>query len=525
MTAIRKRRRPEPVLDLRRIQGIAVPGFFKPSQALIHVRYDRTFDAVRRTRTLLRELMPLVTTGRQALADRADHRAGRAAHARRDPLMAIGFTYPGLCGLAAGATAIRSEAYRAGLAARSSLLGDPVDPATWVVGTPASPLDFMLVIAGDHPGDVDVLARHVMALVADAGLQAQRQDGYKHTHGAQGREHFGFADGVSQPGIRGRATRGRRDFITRSHIAADDWPASALYGYPGQELVWPGEFVLGYPKSGPDPLRPGPIARPDLPWMKNGAYLVYNRIAQDVGEFWRTMRAEAEKLAARPGFAHLGDEVELAAHLVGRYPDGAPVSRVRGRADVPLRDLGRDALANNQFCFESAARAPRLAHGNDPYPPAMPDALGIACPFAAHIRRANPRDSVTDVGGESATCQHRILRVGVPFGPPRADRHAPSDAHEPERGLLFLSIQASIEEQFEFLQARWINDTRRSNAGAGHDLVAGRGGGAAPQCTLRAADGTTATVQATKAFVASTGGAYLFVPSLPALRRVLAANQ
>ena len=29
------------------------------------------------------------------------------------------------------------------------------------------------------------------------------------------------------------------------------------YGYPGQDLVWPGVLLLGYPATSPDPLIPG----------------------------------------------------------------------------------------------------------------------------------------------------------------------------------------------------------------------------------------------------------------------------
>src|SRR5262249_60328553 len=46
-----------------------------------------------------------------------------------------------------------------------------------------------------------------------------------------GHEHFGFKDGVSRPGIRG---------VTRRQNPDDE-----DQGLPGQDLLWPGEFVLG----------------------------------------------------------------------------------------------------------------------------------------------------------------------------------------------------------------------------------------------------------------------------------------
>ncbi|MEX3919388.1 hypothetical protein AB4Y43_24610 [Paraburkholderia sp. BR10872] len=57
-------------------------------------------------------------------------------------------------------------------------------------------------------------------------------------------------------------------------IDPGDLPDFWLYGYPGQDLVWPGEFVLGYPVSGVDPLIPGPTLSCE-PWMRNGSFLVY----------------------------------------------------------------------------------------------------------------------------------------------------------------------------------------------------------------------------------------------------------
>lgn len=57
---------------------------------------------------------------------------------------------------------------------------------------------------------------------------------------------------------------------------------------PGQDLLWPGEFVFGYP--GQDPNAPkfsvkGPEKTPPTPAMKDGAFLVFRRQSQHVPEF------------------------------------------------------------------------------------------------------------------------------------------------------------------------------------------------------------------------------------------------
>ena len=78
-------------------------------------------------------------------------------------------------------------------------------------------------------------------------------------------------------------------------------------------------------------------------------FLVYRRLRQDVGLFWRTMRDEAMRLAGLPGFAGMGED-RLAALLAGRWPSGAPVSRTPSGEDAKL---GEDVFANNYFLFDS----------------------------------------------------------------------------------------------------------------------------------------------------------------------------
>ena len=382
----------------------------------------------------------------------------------------------------------------------------------------------MIVIAGDHRTQVDLKTRRLLKQLRAAGCEVQRQNGGKLEKSGQSREHFGFVDGISQPGIRGRPRKRPNDFVTRSLVT--DWPASSLQGFPGQDLVWPGEFVLGYARSGPDPLLAGPIAEAELPWMRNGSYLVYNRLLQNVGAFWKTMREEAARLSSHPGFAEIGAD-GLAARLVGRTRNGVPVSRLQGPERSFHEGLGSDRFANNHFRFDSDTPRVGLTRGSDAYPAAKADPLGLVCPLASHIRKANPRDSTSDVGGEGGNQQHRILRVGVPFGPRRKSLEADPVADEPERGQLFLCIQSSIEEQFEFLQTRWINDDSRPKSPGGNDMVAGRMPSTSDgmrRCTIFGVEGQEQEVRARERFVTSSGGAYFFVPSIDAIREVLAAQ-
>jgi deferrochelatase/peroxidase EfeB len=119
-------------------------------------------------------------------------------------------------------------------------------------------------------------------------------------------------------------------------------------------------------------------------------------------------------------------EDQLAAKLVGRWRSGTTLAHAPERDNRSERDRERD----NDFRFED-------------------DPEGLKTPRAAHIRKMYPRDS------RIQDRIHRILRRGIPFGAttdPTAGRGHGVDA---DRGLIFNVFQASIENQFEFLQQQW----------------------------------------------------------------------
>jgi Dyp-type peroxidase family len=453
----------------------------------------------------------------------------RAEKRQFPPLVAIGFSYQGLFDLTVGASEIPSVAFKNGLAQRSALIGDPTDPtvlghpSTWSVGKPGEELDILIVIAGDDRKSVKECASNLERRFVEIGAKVQRQVGdvRDDVEGQEGHEHFGFDDSVSQPGIRGRASDDTEDFITERYVNRSQFPAAALFGYPGQDLVWPGEFVIGYPQTGPDPLIPGPVVEPSPWWIRNGSFLVYRRLLQDVGLFWRTMRDEAERLSHLPGYDKLND-ISLASRLVGRWPSGAPVSRTPAGDDTKL---GEDQFANNHFRFDSDTPPLKLIGHEDGFDQAKADPIGATCPLGAHIRKVNTRDAPSDMGARSSTYERRILRVGVPFGPSLKNRYAETTAGEPERGLLFLSIQSSIEEQFEFLQARWINDDARPKSPGGNDMIVGQNAAAMDgvrRCILFGGGLQQAQVESAGQFVTASGGGYFFVPSISTLADVIA---
>ncbi|MBV9821071.1 MAG: Dyp-type peroxidase [Actinobacteria bacterium] len=530
----------EPLLDVDEIQGNAIPGFMKPYQYVMALRIDDTVAAKQWLSARAGLFTTIATLLPSRLAVRAERLARRvsagtteAAAALDDAWLNIAFSYAGLAKLLAGTAhesdlaAFTDEAFVAGLVTRSGLLGDPVDPAAegnpanWVVGGPGNEPDVLLVFGADKPATLRSFVDEQRAGAAEGGMTVLYEEAGQKLNPA-GQEHFGFKDGVSQPGPRGRVSAAPDTYLTPRSIDPSATPAAWFYGLPGQYLVWPGEFVFGLPTAAADPLLPGPAEVPGPAWSANGSYLVFRRLRQDVAGFRAFVAAQAAAVATQPGFGQMTPEL-FAASIVGRWPSGAPVSRTPG-GDVP--ELGGDPLANNHFGYAAASvRLPLLGGDQDDYPLAPSDPVGLTCPLPAHIRKVNTRDAGNDQGGRRASFNRRVLRVGLPYGPP-----LPADGPDPvdgDRGLLFLCYQRSIVEQFEFLNTTWMGDPTNPRAPSGHDLLVGQNGqpgdGRVRGATLLNGEGGTATVTATAEYVIPTGGGYFFSPSISAITTVLTA--
>jgi Dyp-type peroxidase family len=483
----------QPLREDANIQGNVLAGFNKDHQVLMFVSWPS-----RRTgQAWLTELRPRLASNRAVTDFNMAFSASKKARAGRDPddLTAvwtnISFTAAGIKSLAPkivaslqktpsldpGVALWLKDPWDKEVAAR---LGDTGDDGAdnWLFGRTGERIHAVVCIAADLPRDLDAeiarfreeAERHRVRIVFEQHGETLPDD-------ASGHEHFGFKDGISQPGVRG-------------YDCPDPGNPDQVAGKPGTDLIAAGTFVLGYRRdSGKGITLPAEISVPR--WMWDGSFLVTRRLAQDVPGFWANVEAVYRKLIANgvPERDLPGPDA-LAAKLVGRWRSGTPT------AEAPTVDA-QPALGpaeNNRFTFKD-------------------DTGGVNTPFVAHIRKLYPRE-----GGdgkhtrvrvsEEQTMGLRILRRGIPFGPAFAPSNGPGAGVDTERGLVFQCYQASLADQFVYLQQKFVNNPRFPNPRTGRDAVIGRDS----QITVRFRRDEQHPRLGT--FVRTQGSLFSFTPSL-----------
>ncbi|WP_165984319.1 Dyp-type peroxidase domain-containing protein [Streptomyces sp. YIM 98790] len=238
------------------------------------------------------------------------------------------------------------------------------------------------------------------------------------------REHFGFADGVSEP------------LFFAKDIAKAGQSETGRKWDPGAPL----KLVLTKDPGG----------HRDTGF---GSYFVYRKLEQDVPKFNDQRFRLAEALARADGrdHPHEGDKELAGAYMVGRFRDGMPVH-------LPATPRGTDDAVPNDFDFSE-------------------DKQGLKCPYQSHIRKTNPRGDT--VWRFNSTLKDERTR--------RIARRAISYESEGTVGLLFLCAQSDISHQFEFMQQSWCNNINFLEGGdgkpaTGQDPVVGIGSsGTAPR--------------------------------------------
>jgi Dyp-type peroxidase family len=301
------------------------------------------------------------------------------------------------------------------------------------------------------------------------------------------KEHFGFRDDISQPLIRELA----------KSPAPEEFPA--------------GEFFLGYKNLyNEHPLSPSVAEKEDptglLPVSyedptrkdlgKNGTYMVFRQMEQQVGEFWEYMREQTHSKK---------DAILLASKMVGRWPDGSPLTLCPNNPN-PEQSM------ENKFNYWKE------------------DKEGLKCPIGSHIRRTNPRDHlVTENSAKDSNemvAKHRMLRKGRPYGPPLEPTIDPLEMmmkadDGKERGLHFICLVSDIRRQFEFVQNSWVNFHKFGGLDNDADPIIGHH---YQEGDLRTDEFSIPHYPVRKKFIKLPnftkvrGGAYFFVPGMRAIK-------
>ncbi|HVU03971.1 MAG TPA: Dyp-type peroxidase [Polyangiaceae bacterium] len=413
------------------------------------------------------------------------------------PAMAVAFTWDGFTALGVDEKTLDgfSPEFVEGMTAlgRPRKFGDTAEsaPSEWVWGVDAwTPHALLAVYAADEPALARTVAREI-ARLESSGLSLLTGRGGEELGRSRPlddrREHFGFADGLSQPRFKDEPG-GRRSKTV--HEADKIAAGELLLGYENEAELFPRSPVIS-----PALAARAPFPRKDGDLGRNGSYLVYRQLEQDVGAFWKAMGALGESPSVE-------DRVYLASKIVGRWPDGAPLVTKPSPNEPGARDL----------------EAFDYAHDD-------PD--GLKCPFGSHIRRSNPRATLArdpDMGLAKSK-KHRLLRRGRPYGEPFVPSMAPADLAAAadggtgapgERGIHFLCFNADIANQFEFVQQTWTNGPIFQGL---HGEVDPLVGDPAPTGGLYSipCEPFRKRIHGLPRFVKVRGGAYFFAPSRTAL--------
>jgi Dyp-type peroxidase family len=479
-------------LELDDIQGIILFGYAKlPASCFILLSIDEPLAA----RQWIGSLADELPTGHKTPE-------GQAVN--------IAFTYVGLqnLGLSEDALGTFSLEFTEGIttAHRQRTLGDfdQNDPAKWFWGGPNN--DAVHAVLMLYASDYDTLNTLVATKRAVLVMSGWREITTLETFDLKyDKEHFGFRDGISEPVIEG----------TERHKTKNP---------PGFNVISPGEFILGYVNqygrytSSPtvtdnggasELLKPPADGGTRLDLGRNGSYVVFRQLEQDVQGFWKYCDVNSTD---ENGQSDSSERVKLAAKMVGRWPSGTPFSESSEFDPVTNAEFNPKELPDNRFQFQSG------------------DSHGYECPIGSHIRRSFPRDTITMDKEQSieVSKRHRIMRRGREYGypiDPEMDPQAILDAPPPSspRGLYFICVNADIGRQFEFLQDTWVNNPNFQSLYNDPDPIAAgvtrdpKGNLPTPVFTVQGCP-VRRKVENLPNFVTTRGGAYFFLPGISALK-------
>ncbi|GAA5891069.1 hypothetical protein JCM6882_006409 [Rhodosporidiobolus microsporus] len=456
-------------------QGDTVLGLQKRHEAFLFFHIEEVDDFKRALKQhLVHDLTStadVVRFDEEIASHRAQHPGKLLDHVRG---LNLAFSAMGLAklGVHVAATFLPDKAFREGQQEDAfQHLGDPRGIGgltTWKDAYKGRHIDGVFLLTAPTKPALDHLFEKTLKHLSHSITLIKRKDGHVRPPPHAGHEHFGFRDGVTRPSIVG---------FNDAHRP------------PGAAACPAGTFFLQPTKEDGEEKR----------WTEGGSFMVFRELQQKVPEFERFCQEVAREKEVEP-------EV-IAARTVGRWKNGVPLAL---SPEMQQGELASDVRLRDGFDFSS-------------------DLTQEVCPYAAHVRKANPRKGTFPANLE--TDSYRILRSGIAYGSEVTPEERLSGKTEHDRGLFFVCYQSSIEAGFQHIQMNWLNNARFpfNNAAKilepGQDLIAGQNpaqkGGTRTAQGIKPGDPLlpTNTVSAPP-FVVPRGGEYFFMPSIPGVKHL-----
>ncbi len=521
-------------LDLADIQGnllraYAAHGFLRARYFFLHVD-DRDPG-----RHFVGELQKRVTTAQRWSMGSASNRGAQGFRERPKVTVNIAFTFRGLDALGLPTRTLRAfpAEFIDGMPSRAHILGDvggsaperwdrvwresihqgaDADVHAWVsMNALVNPDGTACSELSQQTDWLRELCRRVggVRLVAGHGPdQRDFQEAAAHLEFREGigaptgKEHFGYADGFGNPVFEGQYAPEieRQTVVGRGKLMPDGtWKPLAV-----------GELLLGHP----DESQGLPSAAPPWEFTRNGSFLVYRKLHQNVAAFANYVDTVAAKYAEIMGVGAEEAAETIKAKMVGRWTNGVPLS-IAPTYDEWIHFNSRWAGRESSQEYRSKLMDFRYRD----------DLEGFKCPVASHIRRTNSRDMLdpqitssnpADWAGSALNKRRRILRRGLPYG------SFDQGSDDCEQGVIFMALCASIFRQFEFVQQQWIHYGLDFNVG--NDTCPITGNHDEKSKFVIASDPKTGkppfVCPSLPQFVTTRGGDYFFLPSMTALSMI-----
>jgi deferrochelatase/peroxidase EfeB len=475
-------------LDLGDIQGFIIRGYRMPMVR----HFLLTVGVPAEARKLLGQFVngdesdaPQITTAEDWHVGFAPGPGDNTADVPRhkpDYCLNFGITWPGLIALEIKdrlptISFTSFGAFIAGAAERAGLVGDTgaSAPQNWIGAFKTDSGHVMVTLHALSPEAMTTYTDRLSALFAqgNAFREIWRIDGTAWVEMVDGKPTpcskvpFGYTDGISMTTIRGGPER----YTPDHQQPCEPWLFVLRDDAENYLLPQPRELAL------------------------NGSFAVFKMIMTDVVGFENFLQSNKDKI----------DPELLAAKICGRWRNGVPLA-LSPETDSPPGGIPPEQMNNYEYVNADGSGDPK----------------GLRCPVGAHMRRINPRGQpVTgqdQPGGSNNT--HRIIRRGMPYGP-TYDPTKPYDGIE--RGVLGYFINASIENQYEFVLGHWVNDSEFAGAvrlnPKSKDPMIGTQNPAESIFVIPQSNGAPSIkVTGFSSFVTTKAAAYCFLPSITAVK-------